>query len=517
MAKKLKLSTVATEQMRRVKQRLRLDRRDNLWTLRIALARSLQLSYQSQTNTPAFFDVFEERRKSKDFEIEVATLEQSDGLLFRALLQQLYNRKMTGEEYENCLLKHTEHGLEILDNQTEKFDGYEYLLTIAQHAIRDLKTEQLTIHKEETAMPTGYEGVLSLRIGVEKETGEPQVINFNKTDEHLNNYVGIIGRPGSGKTYFAKYFLSKLREASNYQTNFIIFDYAKGDIANDPEFIAQTKAEVIRTHQQPIPVNIFRVPSNSIQDKRFAAERIVEIFKNVEAKIGNVQQQNLYDAIVGVYEDLMYEDNPMPDFHFVRHKLEEINPKPDSLTSVLRPLTEHNLFADRETPVWDSLVNRTVVFDIHELPALKDLCVFLVLREMYRELMSLPDSAVDSKSRAREMRTVIVIDEAHHFLKNKNRVRILEDLIREIRSKGASVMLLSQSPDDYDQAEFNFLELLEFVYVLGCNPSKHKFLKQVFGISDKEAKRLMQEVTSLGQGEAIGKDLKSTRHLLLCR
>ncbi len=78
-----------------------------------------------------------------------------------------------------------------------------------------------------------------------------------------------------------------------------------------------------------------------------------------------------------------------------------------------------------------------------------------------------PDSNVADG--VREMRTIIVIDEAHHFLKDKKRNAILERLIREIRSKGASVFLMSQSPDDYDQDNFDFTELLEFIFLLQSN------------------------------------------------
>ncbi|RMF04019.1 MAG: DUF853 family protein [Chloroflexi bacterium] len=116
------------------------------------------------------------------------------------------------------------------------------------------------------------------------------------------------------------------------------------------------------------------------------------------------------------------------------------------------------------------------------------------------------------------MRTVIVIDEAHHFLKTKKRVKILEKIIREIRSKGASVMLLSQSPDDYAHADFDFLAMLEFVYVLGVNTSSYRFLQQSFGLSVPEAKQLMQDITELGQGEAFGYDnSKQLSRILLCK
>lgn len=501
MAKRLRLSETATEQMYRVQQRLNLEKRDKLWTLRIALARSLQTQAKPQSEG-AF-----SKKEARGFEIDLHTLEQKDGLILKALLQQYYHQQFDEGNYAEYVLWHIEHGLDVIDQETANFSGYEYLVELAKSGLRASKDGLPAHPTEDTSerLPEGFKDILSLRIGVEKETGEPNFIKFNKTDEHNNNYIGIMGRPGSGKTYFGKHFLRELRKASKYKTHYIIFDYAKGDIANDLDFVQDTRAEVIPVHKQPIPINVFRESTSSYQDRKFTAERIVEIVRNVEAHIGKKQENNLYEAIVDAYEDVMYGDNPYPDFQLVRHKLEEINPNPDSLTSVFRPLTEHNLFAERTMPVWDSLVDRTVIFDIHKLPALKDLCVFLVLNELYRQLMALPDSKVDPVSKVREMRTVIVLDEAHHFLKSKKRVGILENLIREIRSKGASVMLLSQSPDDYDHADFNFLELLEFVYVLGCNPSSYKFLQQTFGVSPDRAKQIMCDVTALNQGEAFGK------------
>jgi DNA sulfur modification protein DndE len=516
MAKKLKLSSAASEQMYRVRRRINLEGKDYLWTLRIAMARSLQSNHKLDNGET--IHTSESAKGTKRFEIELPTFEQKDGLLFRSLLQQFYQQKLNDDEYESYVLKHIEHGLELIDKETQKFSGYEYLVAIAQSGIRDLKFQKPALETQDASYLAGFEGVLSIRIGVDKETSEPHIINFNKSDEHNNNYVGIIGRPGSGKTYFVKHFLAELRKASNFKTNFIIFDYAKGDIASDRNFVANTRSEIVKVGKQPIPINIFQIQRQSYQDRTFEAERIVRIIRDVEANIGKVQEQNLYDAIVNAYERVMHDQYPFPDFHLVRRELENINPKPDSLTSVFRPLTEHNLFATREMPVWTSLLNRTVIFDIHELPALKDLCVFFVLNQLYRQLMLTPDSKVDLLSKAREMRTVIVIDEAHHFLKSKKRVKILEDMIREIRSKGASVILLSQSPDDYDQADFNFLELLEFVYVLGCNPSSYKFLQQAFGLSTEQAKILMRDVTTISQGEAFGKGKeRKVVRLMLCR
>ncbi len=117
--------------------------------------------------------------------------------------------------------------------------------------------------------------------------------------------------------------------------------------------------------------------------------------------------------------------------------------------------------------------------------------------------MAMPDSNVADG--VREMRTIIVIDEAHHFLKDKRRNAILERLIREIRSKGASIFLMSQSPDDYDQQDFDFAELLEFIFILQSNARATKFLQTSLGISAQEAKTISAEMNNLETAHAFGK------------
>ena len=87
-------------------------------------------------------------------------------------------------------------------------------------------------------------------------------------------------------------------------------------------------------------------------------------------------------------------------------------------------------------------------------------------------------------------------------MQNSKRAKILEKMIREVRSSGGAVILASQSPDDYDQAEFNFLELMQFPIVLNATPTSHKFLEQKFALNTQQAKLLLQDITKLNQGEA---------------
>lgn len=504
MARKIKISADATEQMNRVMSRLRLQGQDKLHTLRIAFARSIQTGQTVDPGSPTV---------RNGFEIEVPTFEQREGVLFGSILRQKYRQSLDEGLYDAYLLRHIEHGLNVLDQDTASgLNGYEYLAKIAQKGMQDAGIKADTASSDGIPIVSGFADVLNLRIGLNKSDNQPYTINFNKFDEHPNSHIGVVGTTGSGKTYFIKYLLTKLREASNFETNFIFFDY-KGDVFGDDAFVRGARAEVLRVMERPIPINIFRG-----QEKRANSERIVEIIRSVEANIGRVQEQNLYTAIVDAYDAVERTSTPFPDFQMVKDRLDDITPRPDSLTSVFRPLTEHNLFARRDASLWDSIIDRTIIVDIHDLPACKELCVFLMLNETYRQLKAMGNSRENAETKTREMRTVIVIDEAHHFLKNRKRVSILESIIREVRSMGAAVILLSQSPEDFDQSDFNFMELLEFVYVLNCTPDSNKFLKQYFGLSNERANSLLRDVTGLKTGEAITRGLgKEIIRLDLCK
>lgn len=69
---------------------------------------------------------------------------------------------------------------------------------------------------------------------------------------------------------------------------------------------------------------------------------------------------------------------------------------------------------------------------------------------------------------------------------------------------------MSQSPDDYDQDNFDFIELLEFIFLLQSNAGASRFLQNAFGVSAQEAKTLSAEVSNLSTAQAIGKSYDNT-------
>ena len=143
-------------------------------------------------------------------------------------------------------------------------------------------------------------------------------------------------------------------------------------------------------------------------------------------------------------------------------------------------------------PAYDEqTINISALIDVHAMPVLKELVAYLVIERLYKEMALLPDSPVDEGKRT--IRTILVIDEAHNYLSQKN--MFLQRIIREGRSKGIVVFFASQSPNDYQQKFFNFQELLEFTYIFQCDGVSASSIQDILGCSSKTAKDLQTEIS----------------------
>lgn len=491
MRDRIKISELATLHLASSKKNLNLGGEDDFIPMRIAFGYSLQTGREPIVKSDESVKI-DTVAKRKEVAVSTFVQTESQNLLFQALLSQHYKRKIEGDEYVELLTKHIEHGLWMIAEETKKLRGYDYLLAISERTVQ----AGLNFKDETSASEITSPDALAINIGKDKATNNTVKFNINLISEHTNPHFAIIGMSGSGKTTFIKHLLRQIRISSKFKTNFIIFDYKDGDIARDESFVNDTKAEVIDLKKTPLPLNLFWEDSGNERRQKECAERIVDIVKNVEANIGKVQEQNLYDAIISAYAN----SSPYPDFHSIRKELEKISSKPDSLSSVLRPLTEQNYFSKIGDRLYESWTNRTLIIDIHEI-AKKELVCFFVLNQLNQELKKLGGSPM--KDNVRFIRTVTVIDEAHYFLENTKRAKVLAKMIREVRSAGGAVMLASQSPDDYDKAEFDFLEQIEFPIVLKSTPKSGKFLEQKFGLSAARAKEMLNKIGSFNTGEAL--------------
>jgi DNA sulfur modification protein DndE len=186
--------------------------------------------------------------------------------------------------------------------------------------------------------------------------------------------------------------------------------------------------------------------------------------------------------------------------------------KDDSLIEVLRDLSDFELFwrHGSEGAPMDRVSNRTMLIDLHAMPVLKELVGYLVIERLYKEMTTLPDSPVIEGRRT--IRSILVIDEAHNYLGQKN--IFLQRIIREGRSKGVVVFFASQSPNDYQQKFFNFQELLEFAYIFQCDGVAAGSVQDILGCSSKTAKDLQTEIARLEPWQVIARSPEKTEEFV---
>ncbi len=358
---------------------------------------------------------------------------------------------------------------------------------------------------------------LDIFIGRNVLSNEPLMIELNNMQKHANSHLAIMGKPGVGKTQFLLKILADIRVQSSYQTNFIFFDY-KGDVVDNESFIDITRSKTYRLLQnnESLPINPFVLSAYDEQSIQVSAREKAESFASINSKFGVVQKGALTEAIMVAYAKRASSKDPYPDFQDVLEvallAYEADGKRDDTLIEVLRDLANFNLFWSHGHSVKpiDKLTNRSMIIDVHAMPVLKELVGYLVIERLYKEMTSLPDSPI--KDGRRTIRTILVIDEAHNYLGQKN--IFLQRIIREGRSKGIVVFFASQSPNDYQQKFFNFQELLEFAYIFQCEGVSASSIQDILGCSNKTAKDLQSEVARLEPFQVISRSGHKTEEFV---
>jgi len=443
-------------------------------------------------------------------EMRQSSFLSQDGALIRALISQLYGRAEIGEDEffsnKSIIKNHIDSGCKHLEKM---------FIEAGRDANKLLARLLETVEFEGRREMAGKG--LDIFIGRTVLQNQEVVMELNNTARHANSHLAIMGKPGVGKTQYLLKILADIRAQSNYQTNFIYFDY-KGDVVDNQRFLEVAKCTPYRLLQgsQSLPINPFILPSYDEQSINVSAREKAESFASINSKLGVVQKGALTEAIRAGYAKRAASDKPYPDFQDIMEiaalMYEEENKKDDSLIEVLRDLSDFDLFWKHgdDTEPMEKISNRTLLIDVHAMPVLKELVAYLVIERLYKEMASLPDSPVEDGHRT--IRTILVIDEAHNYLGQKN--IFLQRIIREGRSKGVVVFFASQSPNDYQQKFFNFQELLEFAYIFQCEGVSASSIQDILGCSAKTAKDLQTEVARLEPWQVISRSQEKTEEFM---
>jgi len=375
---------------------------------------------------------------------------------------------------------HWRRGLTILDSEWEQCgkDEVQFIRRLVE--VAGLPWGAGDSDPSEGNSPT-LSAALRVLIGeISKDVATNEEIRWSMNGPGSSPHAAIMGGVGSGKTRTAVALLRSLSEAG--QIPFIAFDF-KGDLGTDAEgngyhLEKLFGGKVIQPPRQSIPLNVLSV-RNRDGDKFAipeAALRFRDSFSNLKAtKLGDKQKGNIADAL----ERALKAHIPCELSH-VRDEIKQLysekDMSDDSAISTIDEICRFPYFVPTMEPS-EFFKSSWIISLPQSVPEIaRSIIVNLVLDSLDSYLNSLPDSATIAGNRS--LRIVCLIDEAHRILGTK--LPALSSLIRMSRSKGGSVILISQSPDDFEKEEAEFLAEMGLVAAFSTN-AKPTAVARIFG------------------------------------
>jgi DNA sulfur modification protein DndE len=438
-------------------------------TARLAIGRSL-----AEPTNPRWERVTSEERGRG---IEGSTLFGDDFETWCcAICLQAGSPDASAEFFAEVLEAHWKRGAQLLSDELEAANGNAYRLI---RRLSDLLPER---PESRSFARRNAPRALDLTIGRVSRTipsGDP--VSFSITGRGVAPHIALMGRNGSGKTMTGMQIAAQI--TSQGQIPFLMID-PKGEFVDSnggtllpPEFdVAVCGIEVGR---QPIPLDVLCPTTQDDLNIHLAASQFRDIICLCCDRTGDAQKESLrkiaFEAIAsGKYRGL---DRIRDLYH---EKLESDGKKIDSVHSRLSEITQLKVFTPEQSPA--EFFSKSWVISLKELRTeeLKKLVTLLLIDAVSQYLLAQPDSVVSEGER--ELRHLLVIDEARRILSNR-RFTSLGNLVRQGRSKGSVVMLLSQDPGDFEGPDEDFMSQLGTIIAFACSKTDRgiKALEGPFG------------------------------------
>jgi len=450
----------------------------------------------------------------------VSADEKSYYVNYKAMLDQHYNKNLTEDEFVKLFKRHLDFGLEKIQADLDDKNiasGYHisYLMKLVKNGLELIsENNPFAPQGNEVREIASYENLISICLGKDERNNDV-TLRINDLNEFDSCNIAVAGMVGSGKTELVKDLLYQISAQSKNELKFIFFDY-KGE--GNPErlkaFFEGTGSKMVDLKKGPLdlnPLSFVNLTDRRIQE--FNIKSFVDFVCTIATQLGTRQKQILQSVISDCFDQQGGLQSLMPDtykdshptladiFEALQNFYQNNNITPDTLFGIISDLATNIFRTDGQTTkkIYEQSLYINLPIELSD--TLRQLCVFLTLKYLLAEFSSTNDTE-PTEHRIKPLRYVIVIDEAHVYLKNKNASKALEDILRVLRSKGVVVIMLTQGVEDYKTKNFDFASQIKIPICLNINNKDYKMIEAFVG-TPKSKQKLQEAIGKLESPKAI--------------
>jgi DNA sulfur modification protein DndE len=446
-----------------------------------------------------------------------------------ALVCQHYGLYKSDKDLGRYIKMHIDDGLERINKLFENnpnYDAFDFLLEHIERgvaALEDAEVPEGAILFDEKIRglrvddKDSYTESIKIIAGYDLDSGAPIHFYPNDITRYNNCHIAIAGNSGTGKTQFALDFLKQITKTTQQKVNFLYLDF-KGlkndDVDFYQPFFEATGTTFIDAPHIAFPLNpITFIDNVNEKNKIMGINKLVDIIGNY-ANLGKRQVQQLKDAVRNAFDKK--KGGEYPSFQDIYDKTLEITgDEPSRLREVLEGISELELFEKENTKQF--LSNNYYLSLSGDLPShIRFTATFLIINYLYNTFMNMENTPVEGENKG--IRYVLLIDEAHVIFKERKAQDLLEKILREIRSKGVSVVLLSQGIREFIQPSFDFSSMCEIAFLLDIKDKNNiRMMSQFLGMGQKESGKITRSMEKIEKGQAISnlKEIEKGRLFLL--
>ena len=361
------------------------------------------------------------------------------------------------------------------------------------------------------ALPSGQ---MLIKVGTTKK-GLPVTIEPNNPTVVSHPNIGVTGIMGTGKTQLVRSIISQFSKESknnvgNHPIGMLVFDY-KGDY-NDDSFIDEVKGTSTFYDIPFNPLKLLKTKKNIMQNlPAITAEAIADSLTKAFGA-GSVQRAKIKQVILEAYEsfgitaDYKTWDIPAPTLNDVINRYLEQYDATDTVYSYFSSLNNYRIFSsnNEECVSIFEWLDRVRVIDLTEInsDSVKRVIVSLILDILNKEMLLLGPSSTNSDGK-RELRAMIVVDEAHQFLQRD--FNAMEQILRQGRAFGVGMILSTQNIGDFKTKNNDYSNYVASWILHHVNSVSKQELVSVFGATDKNIERYMDYINNAQIFESLSK------------